>query len=362
MDLKMDKITKILNRIENNKKLKEAQLKEVEADYNLIGSQRKIKDLKREIKRDFWTQVKGFILFAYVILGTIATTSISIAGGYKAYDHAIIFGLGVITIQLGLFLLTHNQTTIRDNYPRFLGAVRLLQVGLLILSIKFNYNFFNGDKPFSLITLILCICFDLTILTSISISADFRSLNFHKKNNDLDLNNLSFLKMLIFNLTAKYRINILRAFNYNKAQYDKFLSNEGFDRNKDTEDLQKEEADNINVLEENERPKLLLYNNYKNKNATNEFIEEAKEAKKEEIPDKGKDRYLLLNAIFENKSLDNICPSVSKLEEITGFSKAKIADIKKELVGDGILTTHNLKTIVNIDSLEVIKNDYKYRL
>jgi hypothetical protein len=362
MDLKMDKITKILNRIENNKKLKEAKTKEVEADYNLIGQNRKIKDLKREIKRDLWTQVKGFILFAYVILGTIATTSISIAGGYKDYDHYIVFAMGVITIQLGLFLLTHNQTTIRDNYPRFLGAVRFLQIGLLILSIKFNYNFFNGDKPFSLITLILCICFDLTILTSISISADFRSLNFHAKNNDVDLNNLSFLKMLFFNLTAKYRINILRAFNYNKAQYDKILNAETFGKGKDPEDLQNKESDNIRLLEDKDDGKLLLYEDYKNKNATNELIEEAKEAKKEEIPDKGKDKYLLLNAIFENKNEKNICPSVSRLEKITGFSKSKIADIKKELVDDGILTTHNLKTVVNVDSWEDIENDYRDRL
>jgi hypothetical protein len=331
--LEMDKITKILNRIEDNKNLKETQLKEVEADYNLIGQNRKIKTLKRDIKRDFWTQAKGWIIFIYAILGTIATTSISIAGGYTDFEHEIIFGLGMIVIQSGLFLLTQSLTTIRDNYPRFLIPVKMLQLGLLILSIKFNYNFFNNSKHFNLITLILCVCFDVTILISIAISADFRSLNFHK-NNDMDLNNMGFIKMLIFNMTAKWRINILRAFNYNKAQYKKAQkeNNIYIDENtsiksemtKGTESQKTIQADEKKLLKDGKQESFVLSN----------------------------DRDILLSAIFENKDQENICPSLSKLEDITGLSRAKITRVKKELVDEGILTTEGRKTVVNVNSIE----------
>lgn len=329
----MDKIDKILKRIDDKQKLKEAEFKEVQSDYNLIDENRKIKQLKNEIKSDKWIQIKGWLILIYAFFGTIATTSISIAGGISEYSHTFIFGLGVVTIQSGLFLLTQNETTIKKKFPDFLSIVKLLQIGLLFLSVRFNYIFFNSSSSFNIFTLILCICFDVTILKAITISSDFRTLNYHSKK--VDFNNMSFIKMILFNLTAKFRINTLRQFNYNKAQF------ENLAEKKDTSDSQKKEAEKIEVIENHNSPKL--------------FLVKGKENEKQENTVAEKDKELIIRAIFENKTDENICPSLSKLENITGVSKTKISKVKKELSREGILTTNNLKTIVNIDSIDLIR-------
>lgn len=340
----MDKIDKILKRIDDKKKLKEAELKEVQSDYNLIDENRKIKQLKNEIKADKWIQIKGWLIFLYAVFGTIATTSISIAGGIAEYTHTFIFGLGVVTIQGGLFLLTQNETTIKNRFPDFLLVVKLLQLGLLFLSVRFNYNFFNGSSSFNIFTLILCICFDVTILKAITISSDFKTLNYHKNKK---IEDLSFLKMILFNLTAKFKINTLRAFNYNKAQYNLLLK-------KDTEDLQKKEPEKQEVIENKESPRLFLVKGKENENVkTMDTIEDI-ETENTDNRGEGKDKELITRAIFENKDKNNICPSLSKLSDITGFSKTKISKVKKELTEEGILTTENLKTIVNLDSMDFL--------
>ena len=361
----MDKIDKILNRMNNKNKIKNAKLIDAENDYKLIDQNRKINRLNQESKNDFWTQFKGYVIMLYAIIGTIATTSLSIAGGVVFFENPFIFGLAMFSVQAGLFLLTMNETTIKNNFPNHYFIVKLLQLGLLILSIKFNYVFFSHSQSLELSTLLLCICFDITILKSITISADFRSLNFHKKNNDLDFNNMGFIKMLLFNFTAKYRINTLRAFNYNKAQFNKIKAeNQEINaRSKlplenDSDDLKKLTGDKQLISEKKEPSKLLFYNDYKSQQAENMI----NSGKNKDLESKNivieKDRMTLLNAIFENKSKDNICPSISKLENITGLSKDKISKIKKELINDGILTTNGTKTIINIDSLEKLKGGF----
>lgn len=342
----MDKIDKILKRIDDKQKLKEAELKEVQSDYNLIDENRKIKQLKNEIKSDKWIQIKGWLILIYAFLGTIATTSISIAGGISEYTHTFIFGLGVVTIQSGLFLLTQNETTIKKKFPDFLTVVKLLQIGLLFLSVRFNYNFFNSGNSFNVFTLILCICFDVTILKAITISSDFRTLNYHSKK--VDFNNMSFIKMILFNFTAKFRINTLRQFNYNKTQFSKLTEK------KNTEELQEMEAEKQEVMENKEPSKLLLIRGNKNDDIDNEDINKDIDNENQDNTVVEKDKELITRAIFDNKTDDNICPSLAKLEKITGFSKTKISKVKKELANEGILTTSNFKTIVNLDSMDFI--------
>lgn len=360
----MDKIDKILKKMNDKNKIKNAELINAENDYKLIDQNRKIDKLKQEAKNDFWIKVKGYLILAYVVLGTISTISISIAGGMDEYKNKFIFGLAVFTVQTGLFLLTMNETVIKKNYPDYVWILKVLQLGLLTLSIKFNYNFFNPSGEFNIFTLLLCICFDVTILKSVAISSDFRQLNFHEKNNSFDFENMSFLKMVWFNLTAKYRMNTLRAFNYNKAQFNKIKAenkeienNESSLLEKDKEILNNLEGDKQLVIENKEPSKLLLMNDYKNKNSEDINNSENKEALENKNADGEKDRELLLNAIFENKNNDNVCPSVNTLTEIIGFTRNKISKIKKELVNDGILTTNGTRTIVNIDSLEKLKNN-----
>jgi hypothetical protein len=332
-----DRIEMILNRMNNKRKLKEAQLKEVESNFDLIEANRRIKKLKREIKADKKESRKGFFIFCFAVLGTIATTLISIAGGINDYtDFRYTFVTAMITVQLGLFLLTTSETTIKNKYPNHFAILKILQIGLLLLSIRFNYIFFarysNNDK-FSAWILLLCIIFDLVILKSIVISADLRLLNHHKRN-DFDFENMGILKMLFFNWTAKFRINTLRAFNYNKAQYKKALKENEIYINENTSvktEMTKSTGNPKNI--EADEKKLL-------------------EGEKQENFALSNDREDLLKVIFENKSSENVCPSLSKLEELTGLSRPKITKLKKDLVNEGILTSENRKTIVNVNSFD----------
>jgi hypothetical protein len=359
----MDKIDRILNKMNNKNKIKNAKLIDAENDYKLIDQNRRIDKLKQEAKNDFWIKVKGYLILAYVVLGTISTISISIAGGMDEYKNKFIFGLAVFTVQTGLFLLTMNETIIKKNYPDYIWILKVLQLGLLVLSIKFNYNFFtNHSGEFNVFTLLLCICFDVTILKSVAISSDFRQLNFHK-NNNFDFENMGFLKMVWFNITAKYRINTLRAFNYNKAQFNKIKTEiekiedqENPLLEKDKEILNNLEGDLEQDSKKLEASNLLLLDDYKKSDSKKSMDSENKKDLEYGNTDEEKDRELLLNAIFENKNNDNVCPSVNTLTEITGMTRNKISKIKKELVSDGILTTNGTRTIVNIDSLEKLKN------
>ena len=67
-----------------------------------------------------------------------------------------------------------------------------------------------------------------------------------------------------------------------------------------------------------------------------------------------KDLTILINAIFSYK-IDNMCPSVSVLGEKTGFEKALIYDLKKELIDLNILETEKRKTIIRKTKEEALK-------
>jgi hypothetical protein len=167
--------------------------------------------------------------------------------------------------------------------------------------------------------------------------------------------------MVIFNLTSKFRFNTLRAYNYNQAQLNKVLNEiETTSSNslveKETEDLQEMEADNCKVLENKKGFKLLLGKKSENEEIEKPVIISDTEQEEIENTDEKKDKELLIKAIFENKSKNNICPSISKLEALTNISKSRIGIIKKDLTTEGILTTNGTKTIVNLDSLEQIRN------
>jgi hypothetical protein len=312
----MDKIDRILNKMNNKNKIKSAQLLSAENDYKLIDQNRKLNKLKQESKNDFWIKIKGFMILIYIILGTIATTAISIAGGIALTSNPLVFAISMVSIQLGLFLLTMTETIIRTKFPDHYLILKVLQLGLLVLSIRFNYAFFAIGKGFEIFTLILCICFDLTILKSIAISADFRALNFHKKT-DLDFNNMGFIKMLLFNFTAKYRIYAQRKFNYNKAQLDKIKAenqkiNEAskLPLERDSNVLQEMEAVKQLDTENKQASKLLLMNDYKKSNNESKVNTESGKHQEYKNTVVEGDRRVLLNAILENKTSDNISPSI----------------------------------------------------
>jgi hypothetical protein len=359
----MDKITRILNKINNKNKLKEAELKTAENDYNLIEKNRKINKLKMAVKEDKKIKINGIALFLFAIFATIATTWTSISGGMEDFiEAAIPFALIMIGIQSGLFLITLNETTLKYKFPDGFWIIKLLQIGLLSSSINFNYQFFTkyrADKSFSLWTLIVCIIFDVLILTSIARSSDFMRLNYHKpKSKDVDFDNMGLLKMALFNITSKFRINTIRSFNYNRAQFKKAIKDTDIyiDDNtvlkKDSEDLKNDDLSYKRITEKNKPAKLLQYSDYTNKNNKNVDDDKPVEQENNNYTVLKKDIDILLKAILENKDQNNICPSITKLEEMTNLSRPAITKGKKHLVDEGILTTKGFSTIVNIDNMD----------
>jgi hypothetical protein len=359
----MDKITRILNKINNKNKLKEAELKTAENDYNLIEKNRKINKLKMAVKEDKNIKKNGLLLFLFAIFATITTTWTSISGGMEDFiDAAIPFGLIMIGIQSGLFLITLNETTLKHKFSDGFWIIKLLQLGLLASSINFNYHFFTkhrADKSFSLWTLIVCIIFDVLILISIARSSDLMRLNYHQaKNKDVDFDNMGLIKMALFNITSKFRINTIRSFNYNRAQFKKAIKdtdiyiNDNTVLKKDSENLNNNEPSYKQITEKKHTSKLLQYSDYANKN--NKNVDDYKHVEQENnnYTVLKKDIDILLNAILENKDNNNICPSITKLEEITNLSRPAITKGKKYLVDEGILTTKGFSTIVNIDNID----------
>jgi hypothetical protein len=151
----------------------------------------------------------------------------------------------------------------------------------------------------------------------------------------------------------------LRNFNYNKAQYEKVkIENQEINNQekplleKDSDILNNLEGDKQLISENKETSKLLLMNDYKSKNSEDINNSEIDKALEHRNIDEEKDRTTLLKIIFENKSKDNVCPSVNTLSKLSGFTRNKISKIKRDLIMDGILTTNGTKTIVNIDSLK----------
>jgi hypothetical protein len=314
----------------------------------------------------------GLLIFCLAVIGLISTILLSISGGAGDYTNindlfksnsedlnGIFklsgFALTTIFIQLMIFTVSAIKTFIYMKFHRHIFMINLLQNGLLIVSIYYNYLFFGAN---SFIKLILCILLDLSVIKLVTLSIDLITLNYNYiGKNDV---NKSFIGMVIFNLTSKFRFNTLRAYNYNQAQLNKVLNEIETTSSKplvekETEDLQEMEADNRKVLENKKGFKLLLGKKTENKEIEKSVIKSNTEQEQTANTDEKKDKELLINAIFENKSKDNICPSISKLEELTNIPKSRIGAIKKDLINDGILTTTGTRSIVNIDSLEQLK-------
>lgn len=134
----------------------------------------------------------GLLLFLLAIVGLIATTSLSISGGSNEYtninklfngqtkDYLGIFRLsgfviGTIFIQLMIFAVSSIETFIKIKFNRHFLVVVILQIGLLVVSIYYNYRFFGSN---SFIKLLLCILLDLSVIKLVSLSMDLMTLNY----------------------------------------------------------------------------------------------------------------------------------------------------------------------------------------
>jgi hypothetical protein len=177
--------------------------------------------------KHFGLRITGLLLFLLAIIGLIATTLLSISGGANDYtninklangqikDYLGIFKLsgfvmGTVFIQLMIFAVSSIESFIKIKFCRHYIKVLLLQYGLLIVSIYYNYMFFGHN---SMIKLLLCILLDLSVIKLVSLAMDLMTLNYTLANKKESTNNI--LKMWLDNKLFGLKNEITQTYNSN---------------------------------------------------------------------------------------------------------------------------------------------------
>jgi hypothetical protein len=177
--------------------------------------------------KHFGLRITGLLLFLLAIIGLIATTLLSISGGANDYtninklangqikDYLGVFRLsgfviGTVFIQLMIFAVSSIESFIKIKFCRHYIKVLLLQYGLLIVSIYYNYMFFGHN---SMIKLLLCILLDLAVIKLVSLSMDLLTLNYSLANKKDETKNI--FRMWIDNKLFGLKNEIIQTYNSN---------------------------------------------------------------------------------------------------------------------------------------------------
>jgi hypothetical protein len=177
--------------------------------------------------KHFGLRITGLLLFLLAIIGLIATTLLSISGGANDYtninklangqikDYLGIFKLlgfvmGTVFIQLMIFAASSIESFIKNKFYRHYIKVLLLQYGLLIVSIYYNYMFFGHN---SMIKLLLCILLDLAVIKLVSLAMDLLTLNYTLANKKDEAKNI--FRMWIDNKLFGLKNEIIQTYNSN---------------------------------------------------------------------------------------------------------------------------------------------------
>lgn len=208
----------IANLIKKISKLKtdinKAKVESIKNDYTLLIENKKARKLKYELKEDQNIIRNSYILFILGLLGLVASTGLSLAGGINHYKdfNKYAFVIAMIFIQVAIFVVSAYESVIKYRFSQHYVLVKLCQVLLLATSIKFNFDFFDEKSIF---TFFMCVILDCITIKFISLSYDFRHLisrNNRKITNDsfIDL-----LKMWIDNKLYKTKSQIISTYELN---------------------------------------------------------------------------------------------------------------------------------------------------
>ena len=218
-----NKISKIFNQMDVDKALNSAKLQKAKFNLNEKEVYKKITELNREAKAEKKLMFSGLIINLIIIIGLIASSTIICLAGLKVYkSHSIAFIISMLFVELVLFQSYYNATVIKQKFYRHYGKLKLMQYGLLIVLIYYNFSFFYSyvkqDKFLVVVTFILCFLVEFCIMNLASLSRDLKTLNYTYNDNSID-ENTSIIKMILFNLTFKTRINALKQYKRNVKQY-----------------------------------------------------------------------------------------------------------------------------------------------
>lgn len=160
--------------------------------------------------KDIGTKLSGLTIQLLAFLGLVATTSMSIAGGigdFKGDIKKFAFAIALIFAQLTIFKVSTCETIVKRSFNGHYVPLKLIQYGLLIVSINYNYKFFSDN---SIITFLLCVLVDTSVIKFVTLAADMRDGRTEENPEAYSLPGIFFYNLIAnFRLTqlAKYRVN-----------------------------------------------------------------------------------------------------------------------------------------------------------
>lgn len=341
-----NKIKKINNKMEVDEALNRAKLKKAEFDLKEKNVYRKITEINREAKAEKKIMFSGLLINAIIIIGLIASSIIICMSGLKVYkSHSIAFIVSMLFVELLLFQSYYNSTIIKQKFYRHYSKLKLMQIGLLIVLIYYNFSFFYSyvrhDKLLVVATFILCFLVEFSIMNLASLSRDMRILNYTFNDNNID-ENTSIIKMLWFNLMYKIRKNALEKYQENVEEY-KQLS-----KKPNQKPSEEKEKIFIKVYEESEPEEIkLLEDSTTDPKETEEKLFEKKELHPEVIEK-------VFKYILENRT-ENISPGMGKISKNTGVNYSEVGRIRDVLIKYGYLQPdkQKMQTLVIRDDLNL---------
>jgi hypothetical protein len=274
-----------------------------------------IKQLKAKLKEPkIRRRISNMLLFIAILM-TVVTTLTTVAGGI-GYRNTLLtmltFVLFVSFAQGTILLISCIKPYLASKAPRYLAICSLLQLALLLVSISFNYIFLYNkanNAYIAMLNIILCVVFDIAILVLCEISFVIRlNIQFTNKPGRIK----SILSSLITRKLDTIETKLLDRTTANQAKLKPI-----------------EIENNSHKVDMDRNTETCLDNGHK----VLEF--------KKSVHDR--DRENIEKAIDSYKDGNQI-PSISALMELTGLSKNRIIEIKKQLEDEGFIETVGNKT------------------
>lgn len=325
--------------IEKDSVKKDIELNQLRVKKTKLELDNEIWELKNTVKSNTTLIQHGKALAKWAFLATLVSTCLTVAGLWELFNNTWFMSAGmvfaVVVTQFTVYLLSKQDTNIKANFVQHAFKCSLLKVVLLSISIYGNYTFFTKGREINFMELVttiaLCICIDVISIFILSISQDFKNLN---KNVERPIKKKSVIfEQICFILTGRITNKI-------EEMYVKTLNTQKLISSVQDRDTNKE----LTYSSDTENCKLLT--SVQDRDAENELTYKDNSKKCKVINfDQDRDLVKLKNAILNYKD-NNICPPVTALEQLTGFTKNKIIAMKKVLENDGFIETIKDKTIV----------------
>jgi transcriptional regulator with XRE-family HTH domain len=160
--------------------------------------------------KNLGTKLSGLTIQLLAFLGLTATTAMSVAGGISSFEgqyKQLAFAITLVFAQLTIFKVSTCETIVKRSFNGHYVPLKLIQSGLLIVSINYNYRFFNDN---SIITFLLCVLVDTSVIKFVTLAADMRSMR-----TEVNQSAYSLFGMVVYNLLANFRLKQLAKYKVN---------------------------------------------------------------------------------------------------------------------------------------------------